>query len=165
MCQLYELGKSDDLSLFTCERKDLKDDSPRIKITLCLFVPYCQDKSIRGFAKTVSTERKASEMEEGDTFTGKTFGIVTDAEKCYFLECSYNEGKLSFKLSEPVTVVYKDEDLQAKVEKVLKHIVCLFEDAQKLDSVLDVDKSREINQRVRLAGNLAGMGTSSTKSN
>ncbi|CAI2171349.1 9719_t:CDS:2 [Funneliformis geosporum] len=106
-----------------------------------------------------------NEMEEGDTFTGKTFGIVTDAEKCYFLECSYNEGKLSFKLSEPVTVVYKDEDLQAKVEKVLKHIVCLFEDAQKLDSVLDVDKSREINQRVRLAGNLAGMGTSSTKSN
>ena len=26
-------------------------------------------------------KRKASEMEEGDVFTGKTFGIVTDAEK------------------------------------------------------------------------------------
>jgi hypothetical protein len=36
------------------------------------------------------------------------------------MECSLdNEGKPSFKLSEPVTVVYKDENLQVKVEKVL----------------------------------------------
>ena len=55
--------------------------------------------------------------EEGDVFTGKTFGIVTDVEKWYFMECSLdNEGKLLFKLSEPVTVMYKDENLQAKVE-------------------------------------------------
>jgi len=46
-------------------------------------------------------KRKASEMEEGDVFTGKTFGIITDAEKWYFMECSLdNEGKPSFKLSE-----------------------------------------------------------------
>ena len=36
-------------------------------------------------------KRKASEMEEGDVFTGKTFGIVTDAEKWYFIECSLDD--------------------------------------------------------------------------
>ncbi|PKK69127.1 kinase-like protein [Rhizophagus irregularis] len=52
-------------------------------------------------AKTVGViERKASKMEEGDTFTGKTFGIITDAKVWYFMECSYNKGKPSFKLSE-----------------------------------------------------------------
>ena len=30
-------------------------------------------------------KRKASEMEGGDVFTGKTFGIITDAEKWYFM--------------------------------------------------------------------------------
>ncbi|EXX59033.1 uncharacterized protein OCT59_001776 [Rhizophagus irregularis] len=45
-------------------------------------------------------KRKASKMEEGDTFTGKTFGIITDAKVWYFMECSYNKGKPSFKLSE-----------------------------------------------------------------
>ena len=39
-------------------------------------------------------KRKASEMEEGDVFTGKTFGIITDAKEWYFMECSYNEGNL-----------------------------------------------------------------------
>ncbi|GET54255.1 hypothetical protein GLOIN_2v1774909 [Rhizophagus irregularis DAOM 181602=DAOM 197198] len=48
------------------------------------------------------------------------------------MECSLdNEGKPSFKLSEPVTVVYKDENLQTKVEKDLGHIVWLLEEAQK----------------------------------
>ncbi|PKC07740.1 hypothetical protein RhiirA5_417811 [Rhizophagus irregularis] len=52
-------------------------------------------------AKTVGViERKANEMEEGDAFTGKTFGIITDAKVWYFMECSYNRGKPSFKLSE-----------------------------------------------------------------
>ena len=104
-------------------------------------------------------KRKASEMEEGDAFTGKTFGIVTDVEKWYFLECLYNEGKLSFKLSESVTVAYKVEDLQTKVEKVIGHIAWLLEEAQMPDSALDVDKEREI-KRVRSTGNLAGKGTS-----
>ena len=47
-------------------------------------------------------------------------GIVTDASEWYFMECSLdNEGKPSFKLSEPVTVVYKDEKLeQLRVKKV-----------------------------------------------
>jgi len=49
------------------------------------------------------------------------------------LECSYNE------------VVYKDEDLQAKVEKVLEHIAWLLEEVQKPDSALDIEK--EGNQK------------------
>ena len=91
-------------------------------------------------------KRKADEMEER-TF-GRVFGIVTDAEKFYFMECSMDDqDRPSFKLSKPVTVVYEDNDLQTKVEKVLEHIVWLLEEAQKPDSALDV-KEREI-KRVR----------------
>ena len=51
--------------------------------------------------------------------------------------------------SEPVTV-YKDENLQAKVEKVLGHIVWLLEEAQK-----PVDASQNGVKRVRSTGDLA----------
>ncbi|GBC09786.1 hypothetical protein RclHR1_00910036 [Rhizophagus clarus] len=91
-------------------------------------------------------KRKADEMEER-TF-GRVFGIVTDAEKFYFMECSMDDqDRPSFKLSKPVTVVYEDNDLQTKVEKVLEHIVWLLEEAQKPDSALNV-KERVI-KRVR----------------
>ena len=72
------------------------------------------------------------------------------------MECSYKEEKLSF-----ATAVYKDEDLQAKVEKVLRHIAWLFEEAQKPDSALDARKIK----RVRSTEDLAGKGTSSTQTN
>ncbi|PKK59137.1 hypothetical protein RhiirC2_306728 [Rhizophagus irregularis] len=97
-------------------------------------------------------KRKVNEMEEGDVFTGKTFGIITDAEKWYFMECSYNEGKPSFKLSEPVTVVYKDENLQAKVERVLGHIAWLLEEAQKPDS--DSQSEERVIKKHRSSSNL-----------
>ncbi|GBC47068.2 hypothetical protein GLOIN_2v1736381 [Rhizophagus irregularis DAOM 181602=DAOM 197198] len=65
----------------------------------------------------------------------KVWGIVTDAEKWYFVECILdNEGKLSFKLSKPVIVVYDDADMETKVKKVLSHIVWLLDEAQKPDS-------------------------------
>jgi hypothetical protein len=99
-------------------------------------------------------KRKASEMEEGDVFTGKTFGIITDAKEWYFMECSYIEGKPSFKLSEPVTVVYKDEDLQDKVEKVLGHIAWLLEEAQKPDS--DSQSGERVIKKHRSSSNLTG---------
>ncbi|RIA84288.1 hypothetical protein C1645_422583 [Glomus cerebriforme] len=77
-------------------------------------------------------KRKAS---EGDVFTGKTFGIITDAEKWYFMECSLvNEGKPSFKLSKPVVVVYGTESMEGNVERVLGHIAWFLEEAQKPDS-------------------------------
>jgi hypothetical protein len=49
---------------------------------------------------------KANEMEEDKTF-GRIVGIVTDAEKFYFMECSMDgQGRSSFKLSEPVVIIY-----------------------------------------------------------
>ncbi len=78
---------------------------------------------------TLTRKRKADDGQEVD----RVFGIITDASEWYFMECSLDhEGKPSFKLSEQVTVVYKDENLQEKVEKVLRHIVWLLEEAQKL---------------------------------
>ncbi|CAJ0848913.1 8961_t:CDS:2, partial [Entrophospora sp. SA101] len=98
-------------------------------------------------------KRKASEMEE-DVFTGKTFGIITDAKEWYFMECLYNEGKPLFKLSKPVTVVYDDEDLQAKVGKVLSHIAWLLEEAQKPDS--DSQSEESVIKKHRSSSNLTG---------
>jgi len=69
------------------------------------------------------------------------------------MECSLdNEGKPSFKLSESVTVVYKDEDLQDKVEKVLKHIAWLLEKAQKLNS--DSQSEERVIKKHRSSSNL-----------
>ncbi|GBC25494.2 hypothetical protein GLOIN_2v1774909 [Rhizophagus irregularis DAOM 181602=DAOM 197198] len=73
----------------------------------------------------------ADEINNGQD-VDRVFGIVTDASEWYFMECLLDhEGKPTFKLSEQVTVVYKDENLQDKVEKVLGHIVWLLEEAQK----------------------------------
>ncbi|CAI2191134.1 14295_t:CDS:2, partial [Funneliformis geosporum] len=93
---------------------------------------------MKGFAQasvqmesTLSRKCKADEIDNGQD-VDRVFGIVTDASEWYFMECSLdNEGKPAFKLSESVTVVYKDENLQAKVEKVLRHIVWILEEAQK----------------------------------
>ncbi|PKY50588.1 hypothetical protein RhiirA4_467149 [Rhizophagus irregularis] len=67
-------------------------------------------------------KHKASEMEERDVFTGKTF----DAEKWYFIECLLdNEGKPLFKLSKPVVVVYGIENTEGNVKRVLKYAYCM----------------------------------------
>src|SRR3954453_2998736 len=80
-------------------------------------------------------KRKASEMEEEGTFVGKTFGIVTDAKEWYFLECSLDDqDRLRFKLSKPVVVVYKDENMENMVRKILGHIAWLLDEVQKPDS-------------------------------
>jgi hypothetical protein len=44
-------------------------------------------------------KRKASEMVEDSVFTGKVFGIITDAKEWYFTECSLDDqDRLRFKL-------------------------------------------------------------------
>ncbi|PKY32177.1 hypothetical protein RhiirB3_531946 [Rhizophagus irregularis] len=76
---------------------------------------------MKGFAQasvqiesTLSRKRKADEIDDGRSID-RVFGIVTDASEWYFMECMLDdEGKPSFKFSEPVTVVYKDENLQTK---------------------------------------------------
>ena len=71
------------------------------------------------------------------------------------MECSLdNEEKPSFKLSELATVVYKDENLQAKVEKVLGHIAWLLEEAQKPDS--DSQSGERVIKKHRSSSNLTG---------
>ena len=47
-------------------------------------------------------------------------GIVTDAEKWYFMECMQDsEGKPSFKLSKPLFVAYEDVGMKDMAEKSL----------------------------------------------
>jgi hypothetical protein len=110
---------------------------------------------MKGFAQasvqmesTLSRKCKADEIDDRQG-VDRVFGIVTNASEWYFMECRLDaEGKPSFKLSEPVIVVYRDENLQAKVEKVFGHIVW----GQKLDSD-SRSEEREIKKH-RSSGNL-----------
>ena len=88
-------------------------------------------------------------------FAGKTFGIVTDAEKWYFMECSLDDqDRLRFKLSEPVVIVYNDENMENMVRKVLGHIAWLLEEVQKSDSAVNLGSEREI-KRVKSLSKIA----------
>ncbi|UZO14131.1 uncharacterized protein OCT59_005599 [Rhizophagus irregularis] len=50
--------------------------------------------------------------------------IVADAEKFYFMECTMDDqDRPSFKLSEPVVVVYNNVNMENIVREVLSHIV------------------------------------------
>ena len=100
-------------------------------------------------------KRKASEMEEDSVFVGRVFGIVTDAEKWYFLECSLDDqDRLRFKLSKPVVVVYKDENMENMVRKVLGHIAWLLEEVQKPYS--DSQSEERVIKKHRSSSNLTG---------
>ncbi|CAG8547165.1 10409_t:CDS:2 [Cetraspora pellucida] len=237
VCQLYELGESDDPSLsvfppFTCEYKDLENDSSRVILRnlitelearlksipisgneasksqyVCSYLvagvnlyegkfELRPEKNITGpnghgpfdfaidllrTAKTVGVtevkdedifkgiaqnavqlesalsnrKRKASEMEEKKVFTGKTFGIITDAKEWYFMECSLDDqDKLVFKLSKPVTVVYDSKNMGENVERVLGHIAWLLEEVQKPDS--DSQSEERVIKKHRSSSNLTG---------
>jgi len=58
------------------------------------------------------------------TATGKTYGIVTDAQKWYILECTTDSGGLSFLMSRlPSQVIYGGGDWEKQVEAVLGCLV------------------------------------------
>ncbi|PKC10512.1 hypothetical protein RhiirA5_498386 [Rhizophagus irregularis] len=98
-------------------------------------------------------KRKASEMEEESVFTGKAFGIITDAKEWYFMECSLdNQDRLRFKLSKPVTVVYDSKNMGDNVERVLGHIAWLLEEVQKPDS--DSRSEERVIKKHRSSSNL-----------
>ncbi|CAG8639269.1 648_t:CDS:2, partial [Funneliformis caledonium] len=60
-------------------------------------------------------KRKADEIEE-DQMLGRVFGIATDAEKFYFMECTLDDqDRPSFKPSEPVVVVNNNENMKTMV--------------------------------------------------
>jgi len=98
-------------------------------------------------------KRKASEIDKYDMDI--VWGIVTDAEKWYFMECTFDEEKKpAFKLSEPVVVIYNDDNMENMVVKVLSHIVWLLEEAQKPDFAVSHSETRDI-KRIRSTENLA----------
>jgi len=100
-------------------------------------------------------KRKANEVEENQ-MVGKVFGIVTDAEKFYFMECSLdNQDRPSFKLSEPVVVIYNDENMENMIRKVLSHIVWLLEEAQKPVEASQSDEQTRLPKKQRSSTNLA----------
>ncbi|CAG8514150.1 11360_t:CDS:2 [Paraglomus occultum] len=80
-----------------------------------------------------SRKRKASKVNT----VSRCFGIVTDAEKWYFLECTLNDGETpAFKLSQPVVVDYTDVSMKEKAGKVLSHIIWLLSQTQNETSAL-----------------------------
>ena len=119
-----------------------------------------KDDFKQGFAQaTVQMEsslghkRKANEMDE-EYVLDKVWGIVTDAEKWYFMECTQGkDGKPIFRLSKPLIVVYENEGMKDMTEKILGHIIWLLEEAQKPVEVLQ-NEMRDI-KRVRSTENLA----------
>ncbi|RIA98197.1 hypothetical protein C1645_813056 [Glomus cerebriforme] len=100
LCQLYGLSESDDPSLsvfppFTCDgNKASKSQYVCSYLVIGVNLYEVKDEDFyKGIAQNAvqlesalsNCKRKASEMEEGDVFMGKTFGIITDAEKWYFI--------------------------------------------------------------------------------
>ncbi|CAG8657578.1 7617_t:CDS:2 [Paraglomus brasilianum] len=78
-------------------------------------------------------KRKASELNT----VSRCFGIVTDAEKWFFLECTLNGETPAFKLSQqPVVVDYTDTSMKEKAGKVLSHIIWLLSQTQNKTSAL-----------------------------
>ena len=72
---------------------------------------------------SLSRKHKADEIDDKYDMD-KVWGIVTDVEKWYFMECTLdNERKPSFKLSKPLFVMYEDKDMKDKAIKVLGHIL------------------------------------------
>jgi hypothetical protein len=82
---------------------------------------------------------------EGGLPVGSVFGIISDSIQWYFLECSVDGAKPTFKLSEPVVVGYGDKDLEAKAKKILGHIVWL------LDAVLVREESEGQKKRAKIS--------------
>ena len=121
-----------------------------------------KDDFKQGFAQatvqmesSLSRKRKANEIND-EYGLDKVWGIVTDAEKWYFMECTQDsEGKPSFKLSKPLFVMYEHKNMRDMAEKVLGHIVWLLEEAQKTDSALDINEEKVVVKKHRSLSNLA----------
>ncbi|RIA91416.1 hypothetical protein C1645_805231 [Glomus cerebriforme] len=116
-----------------------------------------KDDFKQGFAQatvqmesSLSRKRKADKIDD-EYGLDKIWGIVTDAEKWYFMECTQDsEGKPSFKLSMPLFVAYEDVGMKDMAEKVLGHIIWLLEEAQK-----PMEASQSRVKRVKSLSNLA----------
>ncbi|RIA82518.1 hypothetical protein C1645_835240 [Glomus cerebriforme] len=154
--QLYKLGKSDDPSLsiflpFTCEYKDLEDDSSQKNISQNpMGMPSRFCNRLTPNHKMVGM----TEVKNEDFFKGIAQNVIQLESALSNCKRKANkEGKPSFKLLEPVTIMYKDKNMQTKLEKVLECITWLLDEVQKPDSAHVIGKERKI-KRVRSKGNL-----------
>ncbi|GBB93359.1 hypothetical protein RclHR1_21560002 [Rhizophagus clarus] len=150
-----------------CENLDYDVESRTTGRIICLIKVKKNDFK-QGFAQaTVQLEsslgrkRKANKMDKDDGFN-KVWGIVTDAEKWYFMECvQVTEGKLSFKLMKPALfVAYEDAGMKDMAEKILGHIIWLLEESQKADSAVN----EKVIKKPRSSSNLVGKTDSVDKS-
>ncbi|PKY18621.1 hypothetical protein RhiirB3_468668 [Rhizophagus irregularis] len=105
-------------------------------------------------ASSLGRKRKADKMDDEPGFN-KVWGIVTDAEKWYFMECLQDdEGKPSFNLTKPpLFVACEDEDIKERAEKVLGHIIWLLEESQKADSAVNEKVIKKRKSLSKVAGN------------
>ncbi|GET03913.1 hypothetical protein GLOIN_2v1838494 [Rhizophagus clarus] len=78
-------------------------------------------------------------------------GIVTDAEKWYFMKCTQDsEGIISFKLSKPLFIAYDGKGTKGMAEKVLGHILWLLKEVQKLVKVLEESREKKGKENAEL---------------
>ncbi|PKY29495.1 hypothetical protein RhiirB3_446143 [Rhizophagus irregularis] len=118
--------------------------SDSIEIAICVFILGCWCESIRRQVWAPARKNITGPNGHGPVDfaidllqTAKTVGVAEVKDEDFYKGIAQNavqlESALSNRkrkqvrwreeLSEPVTVVYKDENLQAKVEKVLGHMV------------------------------------------
>src|SRR3954466_10448783 len=84
---------------------DLLKTAKSVGVEVKIFFKGIAQDAVQLESALSNCKRKANEIEKESVFAGKTFGIVTDAEKCYFLECSFDDqDRLRFKLSKPAIV-------------------------------------------------------------
>ena len=88
-------------------------------------------------------KRKFDEMTSGEIFRDKVIGIITDAEKWYFLECFYDHEKPKFKLSDSMIVSYNTDKMESDVKTVLGRISWLLEEVQKPVDDLQTEDVRD----------------------
>ena len=88
-------------------------------------------------------KRKFDEMTSGEIFRDKVIGIITDAEKWYFLECFYDHEKPKFKLSDSMIVSYNTDKMESDVKIVLGRISWLLEEVQKPVDDLQTEDVRD----------------------
>ncbi|RPB24231.1 hypothetical protein L211DRAFT_848972 [Terfezia boudieri ATCC MYA-4762] len=75
-------------------------------------------------------KRKVGGLDEGSI--ARCFGIVTDAEKWLFLECTHDENERpKFKLSRTYAVAYGKQSMQEDIKEILEVIKWLLTEAPK----------------------------------
>ncbi|RUS21387.1 hypothetical protein BC938DRAFT_475421 [Jimgerdemannia flammicorona] len=92
---------------------------------------------------TVSRKRKRGEVMEDPVMLKHAYGIITDAEKWYFLHC-INDDKITFRLSKPVSVDWFS-DYSNDVKTVLEHILWLLKEMGKAETETGVHWDTDIS--------------------